>query len=75
MGAVKGLVYIYACKKRIQLAKELVMLEIEQGMVALSLQEWVQLDLLADDVIQRFPESPPQCDFYSEIELVPGYYP
>lgn len=32
-------------------------LEIQQGMVALSLQEWAQLDLLADDVIQRFPES------------------
>ncbi len=32
-------------------------LEIEQGMVALSLQEWVQLDVLAGDVIQRFPES------------------
>ncbi|QOF86064.1 poly-beta-1,6 N-acetyl-D-glucosamine export porin PgaA [Pseudomonas sp. ADPe] len=33
-----------------------VALETEQGMVARELQEWRQLDLLADDVIQRFPE-------------------
>lgn len=32
-------------------------LEVEQGLAALELQEWRQLDLLADDVIQRYPES------------------
>ncbi|MFK3698546.1 poly-beta-1,6 N-acetyl-D-glucosamine export porin PgaA, partial [Serratia bockelmannii] len=32
-------------------------LEIQQGYVAQELQEWRQLDLLADDVIQRAPES------------------
>lgn len=32
-------------------------LEIEQGRGALDLQEWAQLDVLADDVIQRFPEN------------------
>jgi len=32
-------------------------LEIQQGYVAQALQEWRQLDLLADDVIQRAPES------------------
>lgn len=31
--------------------------EVGQGMTALALQEWRQLDLLADDVIQRYPES------------------
>ena len=32
-------------------------LEVEQGLAALTLQEWRQLDLLSDDVIQRYPES------------------
>lgn len=32
-------------------------LEVEQGLTALELQEWRQLDLLADDVMQRYPES------------------
>ncbi|WP_040071993.1 poly-beta-1,6 N-acetyl-D-glucosamine export porin PgaA [Pseudomonas batumici] len=33
-------------------------LEISQGNTALALQEWRQLDVLTDDVSQRFPESP-----------------
>lgn len=32
-------------------------LEVEQGLTALELQEWRQLDVLADDMIQRYPES------------------
>lgn len=32
-------------------------LEVQQGMTALALQEWRQLQLLADDVIARYPES------------------
>ena len=32
-------------------------LEVEQGMAALALQEWRQLQLLADDVIARYPEN------------------
>jgi biofilm PGA synthesis protein PgaA len=32
-------------------------LEVEQGLAALTLQEWRQLELLSDDVIQRYPES------------------
>lgn len=32
-------------------------LEVEQGLTALALQEWRQLQLLADDVIARYPES------------------
>lgn len=31
-------------------------LEVQQGSVALELQEWRQAELLADDVIQRYPE-------------------
>lgn len=34
-------------------------LEVQQGLTALALQEWRQADLLADDVIQRFPEQLP----------------
>lgn len=36
--------------------RELVV-EAEQGQSALALQEWHQLDLLADDVIRRYPEN------------------
>jgi biofilm PGA synthesis protein PgaA len=32
-------------------------LEVEQGLAALELQEWQQLDILADDVIARYPEN------------------
>lgn len=32
-------------------------LELQQGFTALDLQEWRQLDLLADDIIERYPEN------------------
>ncbi|WP_410017154.1 poly-beta-1,6 N-acetyl-D-glucosamine export porin PgaA [Pseudomonas sp. 5P_3.1_Bac2] len=32
-------------------------LEVEQGFAALELQEWQQMDMLADDVISRYPEN------------------
>lgn len=35
----------------------LLALEVEQGLTALALQEWRQLDVLADDVIERYPEN------------------
>ncbi|GIZ12637.1 poly-beta-1,6 N-acetyl-D-glucosamine export porin PgaA [Pseudomonas sp. NCCP-436] len=36
-----------------------VRLEVEQGFAALDLQEWRQLDLLTDDVLERYPETLP----------------